>query len=143
METKILILFHILGATIFAGNVFVLTFGILPKARKAGDLSPLTNYLGTLSWFGRIGLLLQFLTGFRLAQLLLPMGEWFAFDNTYSHDIMTKLILWLIVGALIEITGGKIKKGAELKTITRLTYILCLVTFGLLYFGTSLRVGGF
>lgn len=66
------------------------------------------NYIKAFDRGSHLVLTLQFLIGFRLAMIYLPMSEWFTFSTHISLSVVVKLVLWVALFAWMII--GK-KKG--------------------------------
>ena len=97
MELKILIILHILGACVWAGGHLVLAITILPRAWKDRNPEVIRNFETPYERIGMPSLIIQVITGLRLAWLYLPdAGEWFNFGSTLSRHIGLKLLLLII-----------------------------------------------
>lgn len=92
MEYKILIILHVLGAAVWVGGHLMLAISILPKALKTKQASLVLDFEKHYEKLGIPALIIQVLTGFRLAMIYQPMSEWFSFSNPTSSLIGYKLI---------------------------------------------------
>src|SRR5688572_3661596 len=92
---KWLILFHVLGATVWAGGHLILSIGFLPKALKDKDLAVILNFEKHYERVGIPALLIQVITGIWMALIYVPFREW--------GSIATKhhLYLWVKFGLLL------------------------------------------
>lgn len=110
---KWLILFHVLGATIWAGGHLILSLAFLPQALKHRDISIILNFE---KYFERIGLptlLVQAVTGVSMALIYVPFSAWGSLET--SHHVY----LWIKLGLLIATLALGIH--ARLFIIPRLT----------------------
>lgn len=90
----LLLLLHILAATIWKGGHIVLSTVVLPRALRERSPEPLLQFERGYEKIGIPALLVQVGTGIALAnQLLGAAGRWFDFDNPVSTLIAVKLIL--------------------------------------------------
>ncbi len=97
IEKSILVILHILGASIWIGGMLIMALGVLPKAKKANDASLLKDYEGSFHILGMIALTMQFLTGFRLAMIYAGgMKGLFDFSNHLAVLFVWKLALLIL-----------------------------------------------
>ncbi|HEU5290481.1 MAG TPA: CopD family protein [Cyclobacteriaceae bacterium] len=93
---KWLILFHVLGATIWAGGHLILSIGFLPQALKTKDISIILNFESRYERIGIPALLIQVITGISMALIYVPFSEWGNLST--SHHVY----LWIKLGLLIS-----------------------------------------
>lgn len=93
MEIKLLILFHVLGACIWVGGHLVLALSVLPKALKEKDPDVVRIFEERFERVGIPALILQTITGLRLAAIYVDVKDWFSFSNVMYAHISVKLIL--------------------------------------------------
>ncbi len=100
----VLLLLHILAATIWTGGHIVLAVVVLPKALKERSPEVLLGFESVFEKIGMPALLIQVLTGLMLAHRMVPdIAQWFDVAHPASHAIMTKLVLLaLTVGFAIN-----------------------------------------
>ena len=93
--TAILLLLHLLGATIWTGGHLVLAVTILPRVLKGKDVAALTWFEAGYERIGMPALVVQIATGLWLAWLKLPsLGLWFsAQGGPVAQLIQLKLAL--------------------------------------------------
>lgn len=96
MEIKLLILFHVLGACVWVGGHLVLAISVLPKALKEKDPEVIRIFEERFERIGIPALLIQLITGLRLAGIYIDVSDWFSFDNVMTSHISIKLILLII-----------------------------------------------
>jgi putative copper export protein len=96
MEFKILLILHTLGACVWVGGHLILAVTILPKALKLKDPEIISTFESMFERIGIPSLIIQVVTGIRLAIIFMPIGEWFDFSNSISTLISIKIILLLL-----------------------------------------------
>jgi len=90
----IILLLHILSATIWTGGHIVLCFGILPGVLKENSPEQLIKFESAYEKIGMPALIVQILTGLWMAHNLLPdFSEWFNMSNPLAYPIAAKLLL--------------------------------------------------
>lgn len=102
MELKILILLHLLGACVWVGGHLVLALSVLPKALKEKNPDVVRAFEERFERIGIPSLLLQIITGLRMAGIYLNASEWFSFSSRMNSHIGIKLLL-LIATLLLAI----------------------------------------
>jgi len=125
---KWLILFHVLGATVWAGGHLILATVFLPKASR--DKNP-DFILGFEKQFEQIGipaLLVQVITGIWMALIYVPFGQWWQFSTSHHILLWTKLGLLLgTIGLAIHARFFLIPK-LKAETLPTLAFHIALVT---------------
>lgn len=90
----ILLLLHILSATIWTGGHIVLSIVILPRVLRERSPKLLLDFESVYEKIGMPALIVQVITGLMLAYRLVPdIGQWFDMSNPMSHPIAAKLLL--------------------------------------------------
>ncbi len=102
MERATLIIIHTLAACVWVGGHLVLAIVILPRAWREGSTERITAFEESFEKIGIPSLLLQVITGVRLAMLMLPTSAWFGSDNPMARIIQLKLGL-LVLTILLAI----------------------------------------
>jgi len=110
---KWLVLFHVLGATVWAGGHLILSIGFLPEALKAKDITIIVNFEKRYERIGIPALLVQVITGIWMAMLFVPFHDWWQLST--SHHIL----LWTKLGLLASTIGLAIH--ARFSIIPKLT----------------------
>lgn len=100
MEYKLLLVLHTLGACVWVGGHLILAITILPKALKLRDPAIISTFESMFERIGIPSLIIQVLSGLRIAMIFLPVSEWFDFSNSISRLISIKIILLLMTVAL-------------------------------------------
>lgn len=128
MEKSVLIILHILGASIWIGGMLIMALGALPKAKKANDASLLKNYEGSFHILGMIAITIQFLTGFRLAMIYAGgMKGLFDFSNHAAVLFMWKLVIVLLSAGLFVVFKKKTLSNLDNNNISSASAIVWLI----------------
>ena len=140
-----ILLLHILAATIWTGGHIVLATVILPTVLRQRSPELLLSFETRYERIGMPALIIQVITGCWLAFHLLPdLSLWLQPGNPLSHIIMTKLTLLALTVALAL--------DARFRVIPRLStanlwdmawHIIAVTVFSLLFVvaGVSFRTG--
>lgn len=107
---------HLVFAGIWAGGVAFMAFGVLPTAR-AGDIAPepLASIAGRVTIISRTSAVVLLLSGGYLAgsiytaESLLGSGD--------GHLVVTMVVLWLVLTALVEVGTRRLREGLERDTV--------------------------
>lgn len=90
----VLLLLHILAATIWTGGHLILSFIILPKALTAKSPEILLEFESAYEKIGMPALIVQIITGLMLMhRMVSDIRLWFDFSNPLNHIFMLKLTL--------------------------------------------------
>ena len=102
METyRIVVILHVLGATVWTGGHLVLALTVLPRAMRAKDPARVREFESGYERIGIPSLLLQVVTGLWLAMRWIPEGvSWFPPGSPQVHLVLGKLVLLLVTLAL-------------------------------------------
>ena len=93
----LMLLLHILGATVWTGGHLVLALTILPRVLRDRSPRVLLQFESMYERVGLPALLLQVATGIWLAYRFLPAPtEWFDIGNAAARPIAAKLLLLAI-----------------------------------------------
>ncbi|WP_148715730.1 CopD family protein [Chitinolyticbacter meiyuanensis] len=97
----LLLLLHVLGATIWTGGHIVLSVVILPRALREKSPAQLLQFESVYEKIGLPALVAQIITGIALAhQMLGSTDQWFDFTNPVYHVVAVKLFLLSLTVAL-------------------------------------------
>jgi putative copper export protein len=143
----VVLLVHILGATVWTGGHLVLAFVVLPRALR--ERAP-----EQLMWFEvgyeRIGLpafVLQVLTGLWLAHRLIPdPRNWLDVSNPIACVILVKLTLLLVTLGLAADARLRIVPNLSATNLRALAWHIVPVTIASVLFvaaGVTFRTGWF
>lgn len=145
IERSILVILHILGASIWIGGMLIMALGVLPKAKKTNDALLLKNFEGSFHLLGMIALTLQFLTGFRLAMIYAGgMKGLFDFSNHAAVLFMWKLVLILVTMGLFVVFKKKTLSNLDptnVSSASAMIWMLTLLALGLMILGLGFSRG--
>lgn len=141
----ILLLLHVLAATVWTGGHLVLALTILPRALKEKAPSDLRRFESAYEWIGIPALLIQMITGVGLAHRLMPtVSQWFLVANPVSRLICAKLVLLAVTAALAVDARLRIMPRLSEDTMMALAWHIVPVTVVsilLVVVGVSFRTG--
>ncbi len=144
MELKILIILHTLGATVWIGGHLILTATFLPRAWKSGDHKIITVFEESFERIGIPSLLVQVITGLRMATIYVPFSDWFDFSDALSRLVSFKIILLVCTIALaVHARFFIIPKLDDTKIPLLGSHIIAVTVISLLFLvtGLSFRLG--
>lgn len=100
----IILLLHVLGATIWTGGHLVLALGVLPRALRERDVEAIRGFEARYERIGIPALVVQVLSGLWLAHRLLPdPGLWVDWGHPMGRLVLIKLsLLGLTVGLALD-----------------------------------------
>ncbi len=90
---KWLILFHVLGATVWAGGHLILSIGFLPRAMKERNIQIILDFEKQFERVGIPALLLQVVTGLWMALTLVPLSNWWSLSTPHHLYLWVKIFL--------------------------------------------------
>lgn len=147
---SILILFHVIGASVWFGGLMVLSFSILPKAKRAQDPGAIASYMRHFLRVGYPALMIQTLTGPMIAtRLVRSMADWFAWQDSTQDHIGSKLIMLPIIVIVTVQMQRKVLprlesgESAAIKSAAKYGHSLTFLAFLMLLMGISLHTYGF
>lgn len=145
MYTLILVL-HLLGATVWTGGHLILALGVLPGALRERDPRAILAFESRFERIGIPALVVQVLTGLWLAHRLVPdPALWLSLDGVFPRHVAAKLLL--LAATLV------LAVDARVRVIPRLTperlpslawHIVAVTVLAVLFVvvGVGFRVGG-
>ncbi len=143
----LLLLLHVLSATIWTGGHLVLGLTVLPRVLRQRDVAGLLRFESGYEKIGMPALTIQVATGVWLAHDLVPdVARWFAFDDPVARLITLKLtLLALTVVCAIDARLRIIPKLSEYTLPALARRIAPVVTFSVLFVvvGVAFRTGWF
>ncbi|PCK01009.1 MAG: copper resistance protein CopD [Alteromonadaceae bacterium] len=141
----ILLLLHILAATIWTGGHIVLSVVILPKVLREKSPEQLMNFESVYEKIGMPALIVQVITGLLLAYRFEPnVSQWFNMSNPISHGIAAKLtLLFLTFCFAIDARFRVIPSLSENNLKVMAWHIIPVTVFSILFVvvGVSFRTG--
>ena len=110
--TALLVILHVLGATVWTGGHLVLALAVLPRVLRERAPAELLRFEAGFEKIGIPALLLQVASGLLLAARMLPPAQWLELHNPVARLVCIKLGL-LALTALLAVD-------ARLRIIPRL-----------------------
>jgi putative copper export protein len=139
------LLFHILGATVWTGGHLVLVVAVLPRALAARDPAVLLAFESGFERIGMPALFVQMITGAWMAHALRPdVTAWFTLGDGTSRLITLKLCLLLAtVLTALEARFRIIPRlSAEtMPAMARRIVLITVLSVGFVVVGVSFRGG--
>ena len=143
----LMLLLHILAATIWTGGHLVLSLVVLPRVLKNKSPAELLRFESGYEWIGIPALLVQVTTGLWLAYSLVPdVSQWFSFQTGVSRVIAFKLTLLAATIALAADARLRIVPNLSEDKLVALAWHIVPVTVVAVLFvvvGVSFRTGWF
>ncbi|GJH39673.1 hypothetical protein RCZ04_02230 [Capnocytophaga sp. HP1101] len=145
----ILLILHLIAATIWVGGHLVLAFGYMTKALKHNDFSYIGNFEKTYEPIGMPSLAVLVITGIWMAyDYNAGLSSWFAFSSPIERVVSLKIILLLTTvcfaisaqtRVLPQLRKGNLKKLPEMAV-----HITCVTLIGVLMviLGSFVKNGG-
>lgn len=142
---SLILVIHVLAATIWTGGHLFLALGLFPKVLNEKDYSVLLNFERLYERVGMPALAIQVLSGIYLSYHLVPnFSEWFNFSNHLSLHISFKLILLSSTVILAVLANlfiiPNIKKGKNLIVMAIMAYSVTLFSILFVVIGLSFRL---
>lgn len=143
MEYPILLILHVFLAIIIIGGLFIARFIVIPHARKTNNSDFAFTYFDAFNKGAHAVLFVQFLIGFRLGMIYLPMADWFTFASSMSLTLVLKLSLWIALFAWLIIGKRMGLINSEEKNLSKASMYYGILTFlglGLMILGLNVRL---
>ena len=145
----ILLVLHLIAATIWVGGHLVLAIGYLPKALKRKDFSYIGNFEKTYEPIGMPSLAVLIITGILMAyDYNAGFSSWFSFATPIERLVSLKLT-FLLTTVCFAISAQtrvlpKLRKGQLNKLPEMAVHIICVTLIGVLMviLGSLVRIGG-
>ena len=145
----ILLVLHLIAATIWVGGHLVLAIGYLPKALKHKDFSYIGNFEKTYEPIGMPSLAVLIITGILMAyDYNARFSSWVSFATPIERVVSLKLI-FLLTTICFAISAQtrvlpKLRKGQLNKLPEMAVHIICVTLIGVLMviLGSLVRIGG-
>lgn len=144
---RIIVLIHVLFATIWVGGHLILALGFLPRALRSKDPSVIEQFESKFEPIGLPAFVIQILTGLWLGVFYdaQPLG-WFTFQGSLATLLALKVILVLLTLILAIHARFWIIPKLNPQNLKALAWhIIAVTVIGvlLLLLGVSIRTGGF
>ena len=145
----ILLVLHLIAATIWVGGHLVLAIGYLPKALKRKDFSYIGNFEKTYEPIGMPSLAVLIITGILMAyDYNAGFSSWFSVATPIERVVSLKLT-FLLTTVCFAISAQtrvlpKLRKGQLNKLPEMAVHIICVTLIGVLMviLGSLVRIGG-
>lgn len=145
MEHHILVILHILGASIWIGGFLLYALKIIPAAKKENNAGIIKDFEKRYHVLAMIALTIQLLTGFRLGMIYTGgMGASFSLDTTASVLYVAKLaLIFLSMFLIIFLRKAVLPKVTDenMSKLSSLVWVMTIIALVMLYLGTSFRFG--
>ena len=145
----LILILHLIAATIWVGGHLVLAIGFLPKALKRKDFSYIGNFEKTYEPIGMPSLAVLVITGILMAyDYNAGLSSWFSFATPIERVVSLKLtcLLTSICFAISAQTRvlPKLRKGQLNKLPEMAVHIICVTLIGavMVVLGSLVRIGG-
>lgn len=146
MTHHVILIFHLLAATIWVGGHLFLAIRILPEALKKKDASILKNFKSKFEPVGMPSLLVLLITGILMAYHYdVTFTKWFSFSNGIEKVVSIKLIL-LFTTVLMAVCAETLifPKLKSERMFPAAFFIITVTTIAvtMLILGSLIRIGG-
>ncbi len=146
MHHQIILIIHLLAASIWVGGHLFLILRILPATLQQKDISILSDFRLKFGKIGMPSLLILVVTGILLAyDYNVPISDWFSFSNPIEKIISIKLLLLFTSLSLAvhaqKVVLPKLTFNRMLPAIVEII-IVTLIAVSMLILGSLVRVGG-
>ncbi|MCC6349543.1 MAG: CopD family protein [Candidatus Eisenbacteria bacterium] len=142
----LILMLHVLGATVWTGGHLVLALTVLPRALRERSPAELLRFEAPYERIGMPALLLQVVTGVWLALHLMPdVRAWFDLSNPLARAILTKLGLLLTLALIAADARIRILPRLSDRNLVALAWHVVPVTILSVLFvlvGVMIRFGG-
>ena len=146
MMYQLILVLHILGATVWTGGHLVLATTILPRALRRRNAALVRDFEARYEGIGIPALAVQVVTGFWLAHRILPDPKaWFAFASPVATLIAVKLAVLMLTVILAVDARVRIIPRLRSENLPALAWHVIPVTVLSVLFvviGVGLRTGG-
>jgi putative copper export protein len=143
---RILVVLHLLGATIWVGGHLVLALTVLPRAMRANDPAIVRDFESGYERLGIPALLLQIVTGIWLAQRWIPNAAgWLSPSTPQAWLVVLKLGLLAVtigLGAHARLRIIPKLDAARLPALRAHIVAITIVAVLFLVLGVGVRTGG-
>ncbi len=146
MRHHILLIIHLITATIWVGGHLILLIRYVPKSLKLKKIYPINNFRKNFEPIGMPSLLILLFTGVLMAyDYDITITKWFSFKGGVETIISLKLFLFLITITLalsaVKFIFPNLKEKPTFVLIVFIT-IVTLIAITMLILGSFVRQGG-
>lgn len=142
---RLVLIFHLLGATVWVGGHLVLSLAILPRALRERQPSIILDFESGYERIGIPALLVQLVTGLWLAHHWVPgVVDWFSPSTPQAGLILVKLALLaatIVLGAHARLRIIPRLSGENLPLLAWHVITVTLLGVAFLVVGVAFRTG--
>jgi len=142
---RLLVVLHLLGASVWVGGHLVLSLSVLPRALRARDPAIISEFESGFERIGISALLVQVVTGLWLAYHWAPdIAGWFFPSTPAARLVLIKLALLAATVALAVHARLRVVPRLNAAMLRILAYHIVAVTLlgvALLVVGVAIRTG--
>lgn len=142
----LLLIVHLLAATIWVGGHLVLSLGILPAALRTRDIQAIRTFEARYEKTGIPALVILIITGIMMAyDYNVTVTTWFSFSNSIEKVVSVKLILLIVTAALGVHARLWIIPRLSDASLNKMAVHIILITLtgiAMLVMGSLVRIGG-
>jgi|LNFM01.1.fsa_nt_gb putative copper export protein len=146
MTYKLIVMLHLLGASVWVGGHVILSLVVLPPALRQRDPAPIRAFEQRFEKVGIPALALQVASGLWLAHYWIPdWTRWFAFGSPQAALIAVKLGLLGLTALLGVHARWRLIPRLTADTLPQLAghiIAVTLLSLGFLVAGSGIRLGG-
>ncbi|TBX67019.1 copper resistance protein CopD [Flavobacterium silvisoli] len=146
MYHHVLLVLHLLAASIWVGGHLFLSLRFLPEAIKSKEVTAIQNFKNKFEPIGMPALVVLLLTGILMAyDYDVTFTKWFSFSNAIERVVSLKLILLLITVGLAVNAQLFLFPKLTSKDLPKAAFQIILVTVigvAMLVLGSLVRIGG-
>lgn len=147
MKHHIILIIHLLSATVWVGGHLFLLLRVLPFAWKNKNLNELKQFKNKFEPLGLTALALLFITGLFLAyDFNVTFSTWFTFSNAIEKVVSIKITLFFFTVTLaITAQAVLFRKYSNPPSLLKTTFFIAIVTVIaviMLVLGSLIRIGG-
>jgi putative copper export protein len=146
LSYTLIVMLHLLGASVWVGGHVILSLAVLPPALRQRDPAPVRAFEQRFGKIGLPALALQVVTGLWLARYwIADWTRWFTFGSPQAALIAVKLGLLALTAMLGLHARVRLIPRLTADTLPRFAGHLLAVTLlglGLLVAGSGIRLGG-
>ncbi len=146
MKHQIILIIHLLAASIWVGGHLFLVLRILPEAILQKDISILSDFRAKFGKIGMPSLFILVVTGILLAyDYDVTITKWFSFSSPIEKIVSTKLVLLFTSLALAvhsqKFIFPKLSSERILPAAIEIV-VVTLIAISMLILGSLVRIGG-
>ncbi|WP_333600737.1 copper resistance protein CopD [Flavobacterium sp.] len=146
MYHQLLLITHLLAATIWVGGHLFLSLRFLPEALKKKDVTIIQNFKDKFEPIGMPALIVLATTGILMAyDYDITITKWFSFTDAIEKVVSLKLILFLLTVGLAVNAQLFLFPKLTSKSLPKAAVQIILVTLigvTMLVLGSLVRIGG-